>query len=65
MTILINQNYFRFTKIFDSNHVSGLDTGDRQALEQKYSGCDPPCLLDSSDGRSDKNIYNVKYITEV
>ena len=24
---------------------------DRQALEQKYSGCDPPCLLDSSDGR--------------
>ena len=20
-------------------------------LEQKYSGCDPPCLLDSSDGR--------------
>jgi len=31
--------------------ISGLDTGDRQALEQKYSGCDPPCLLDSSDGR--------------
>ena len=29
----------------------GLDTGDRQALEQKYSGMDPPCLLDSSDGR--------------
>ena len=23
-----------------------------QVLEQKYSGCDPPCLLDSSDGRS-------------
>jgi len=31
--------------------ISGLDPGDRQALEQKYSGCDPPCLLDSSDGR--------------
>ena len=29
----------------------GLDLGDRQALEQKYAGCDPPCLLDSSDGR--------------
>ena len=31
--------------------TSGLDPGDRQVLEQKYSGCDPPCLLDSSDGR--------------
>jgi len=31
--------------------VSGLDPGDRQVLEQKYNGCDPPCLLDSSDGR--------------
>jgi len=31
--------------------ISGLDPGDRQVLEQKYSGCDPPCLLDSSDGR--------------
>merc|ERR1719391_125283 len=31
--------------------ISGLDTGDRLALEQKYSACDPPCLLDSSDGR--------------
>ena len=31
--------------------VAGLDLGDRQALEHKYSGCDPPCLLDSSDGR--------------
>ena len=30
---------------------SGLDTGDRQALEQKYVDSDPPCLLDSSDGR--------------
>ena len=30
---------------------SGLDLGDRQALEEKYVGCDPPCLLDSSDGR--------------
>ena len=29
----------------------GLDPGDRQVLEQKYSGCDPTCLLDSSDGR--------------
>ena len=32
-------------------HWPGLDTGDRQALEQKYSGMEPPCLLDSSDGR--------------
>ena len=31
--------------------ISGLDPGDRQVLEQKYAGCDPPCLLDSSDGR--------------
>jgi len=31
--------------------ISGLDQGDRQVLEQKYAGCDPPCLLDSSDGR--------------
>jgi len=31
--------------------ISGLDPGDRQVLEYKYSGCDPPCLLDSSDGR--------------
>ena len=30
---------------------AGLDPGDRQVLEQKYSGSDPPCLLDSSDGR--------------
>ena len=29
----------------------GLDVGDRQALEQQYAGCEPPCLLDSSDGR--------------
>lgn len=31
--------------------ISGLDKGDRQALEQKYTNSDPPCLLDSSDGR--------------
>ena len=31
--------------------TTGLDPGDRQVLEQKYNGCDPPCLLDSSDGR--------------
>jgi len=31
--------------------ISGLDPGDRQALEMRYAGCDPPCLLDSSDGR--------------
>lgn len=31
--------------------LPGLDTGDRQALEHRYSGHDPPCLLDSSDGR--------------
>ena len=29
----------------------GLDPGDRQVLEQKYSGSEPPCLLDTSDGR--------------
>ena len=34
------------------NGWPGLDQGDRQALEQRYTGCDPPCLLDSSDGRS-------------
>ena len=32
-------------------HNPGLDPGDRQVLEQKYSGCEPPCLLDTSDGR--------------
>ena len=31
--------------------LSGLDLGDRQVLEQRFAGCDPPCLLDSSDGR--------------
>jgi len=35
----------------DITVISGLDTGDRQILEHKYKGCDPPCLLDSSDGR--------------
>jgi len=35
----------------DISIISGLDLGDRQVLEHKYSGCDPPCLLDSSDGR--------------
>ena len=35
----------------DGVDVAGLDLGDRQVLEQRYSGCDPPCLLDSSDGR--------------
>ena len=35
----------------DMTVISGLDLGDRQVLEHKYSGCDPPCLLDSSDGR--------------
>ena len=39
--------------------MSGLDLGDRQVLEQKYSGCDPPCLLDSSDGRWAKNYLNL------
>ena len=29
----------------------GLDPGDRQVLEQRFNGFDPPCLLDSSDGR--------------
>jgi len=31
--------------------ISGLDLGDRQALEHKYAAADPPCLMDSSDGR--------------
>ena len=31
--------------------ISGLDVGDRQVLEQRFAGFDPPCLLDSSDGR--------------
>merc|ERR1712013_150940 len=35
----------------DITVISGLDPGDRQVLEHKYIGCDPPCLLDSSDGR--------------
>lgn len=35
----------------DITVISGLDPGDRQVLEHKFSGCDPPCLLDSSDGR--------------
>jgi len=35
----------------DITVISGLDLGDRQVLEQRYAGCDPPCLLDSSDGR--------------
>ena len=39
------------SRLTNPAHWSGLDTGDRQALEQKYSGMEPPCLLDSSDGR--------------
>merc|ERR1719268_91256 len=35
----------------DITIISGLDHGDRQVLEQRYLGADPPCLLDSSDGR--------------
>jgi len=35
----------------DITVISGLDPGDRQVLEQRFSGFDPPCLLDSSDGR--------------
>jgi len=35
----------------DITVISGLDLGDRQVLEQRFAGCDPPCLLDSSDGR--------------
>ena len=38
--------------------MSGLDGGDRLALERTYSGYDPPCLLDSSDGRSDDTSLN-------
>ena len=38
-------------EIFKLINIAGLDIGDRQVLEQKYNGCDPPCLLDSSDGR--------------
>jgi hypothetical protein len=32
-------------------YLAGLDTGDRQILEHRYASCEPPCLLDSSDGR--------------
>lgn len=35
----------------DISVISGLDPGDRQVLEHKFKGIDPPCLLDSSDGR--------------
>ena len=38
-------------KIFIPAVTQGMDHGDRQVLEQKYNGYDPPCLLDSSDGR--------------
>ena len=38
------------TRGLDSD-VLGLDLGDRQVVEQRFAGCDPPCLLDSSDGR--------------
>ena len=38
-------------KIFILAMTQGMDHGDRQVLEQKYNGYDPPCLLDSSDGR--------------
>ena len=33
------------------NLSAGLDVGDRKVIEQMYSGCDPPCMLDSQDGR--------------
>ena len=50
----INSVLMTLKAIFVQMKMAGLDTGDRQALEQKYSGCDPPCLLDSSDGRSEQ-----------
>ena len=44
-------------KIFIPAVTQGMDHGDRQVLEQKYSGYDPPCLLDSSDGRWARKIF--------
>ena len=32
--------------------IFGLDNEDQEAIEQKYDGCVPPCLVDSQDGRS-------------
>ena len=46
-------NYCIKTEINFMKIPLGLDQGDRQALERKYCGYEPPCLLDSSDGRSD------------
>ena len=48
---LIIKLYFRKETTHLFSYPAGLDLGDRQVLEQKYSGFDPPCLLDSSDGR--------------
>ena len=31
--------------------IFGLDIGDQEVIEQKYSDCLPPCLLDTQDGR--------------
>ena len=47
--------------MIDNDGWLGLDQGDRQALEQRYTGCDPPCLLDSSDGRSGIFSMESKY----
>jgi hypothetical protein len=41
----------------------GLDPGDRQVLEQRFQGFDPPCLLDSSDGRSGSKIVFVFFLS--
>ena len=42
---------YAFSALKKTTNIAGLDPGDRQVLEHKFSGCDPPCLLDSSDGR--------------
>ena len=46
--------------------ISGLDKGDRKVLQQKYSKHQPPCLLDTSDGRWETLIsVNTPFYTPV
>merc|ERR1719317_265430 len=45
--------------------ISGLDVGDRKELEQLYHGCDPPCMLDTQDGRCNTSCPFCTFFTKM
>ena len=44
---------------------AGLDVGDRKELEQLYHGCDPPCMLDTQDGRCNTSCPFCTFFTKM